>query len=88
MVKVDWEVSHYTGVTDSDGSVIYTGDFVKGEVEGLLGMQEVQGVVYYEMGNCILDCGNVIVTLASLVEFDEELYVLGNKFENPDMLDN
>ena len=79
--KIDFELMQFTGLLDKNGKEIYEGDIV-------------DGVIYKDgsihIGLIIFDYNAWrIVTKGKSLELDltEKLQIIGNKFENPELLE-
>ncbi len=76
----------WTGLIDSDGEYIYEGDILGDLFEGgvILYCDTCKNLQYHASGMCFACEGDV--HWFELVEEDGNLIVLGNKFENPELL--
>ena len=97
----EWDIltpSQYTGCNDYQGKEIWEGDIIEFESNVRLGPDSKQtitrGVVEYSDGGYIVKAINPASTLSFIhlyaffntYKFTNILRVIGNKFENPDLL--
>jgi len=86
----EYELMQYTGLTDKNGREIYEGDVVESFTipNGYI----CRGVVVFENGSFLMDVKNAPFAESGFKgDFDErirEYTVLGNIYENPEMLED
>lgn len=83
------EIARFTGLKGKDGKDIYEGDIVSVDVDQMLGgTEEGIGVVQWnDDGNWAIDFpqhGTILLVAAFL---DGGFEILGNEWENPDIVD-
>lgn len=64
----------FTGLHDKNGKEIYEGDIVKRDLDGDVGMVEIDSGVFTMSGDCQLPL------------FQETVEIIGNIYENPELL--
>jgi len=93
----NWELLDYTGLKDKNGKEIYEGDIIKGEIETL---QHIKGRVYIESEHgrhwgCFIADGPEGKDFGSwdmrqlcwgVDEYTPHCEIIGNIYENPDLL--
>ncbi len=72
------EISQYTGLRDKNGKKIFEGDIGWDEFRG-----EYNEIIFHE-GKFIAECENIAY---DLWEVTDDIEVIGNKWENPDLLE-
>ena len=78
-------MGQYTGVNDINNAEIFEGDIVKREfIAGFSINEDFIGEVKMLEGQWVIDNGQDAIPLWSEAD---ELYILGNKFENPELLE-
>lgn len=86
IVKIDTsdtEIMQYIGIDDRDGIEIYEGDIVKTSYQNF-----PQGVVEFYQGQYVYRDKSVVQPIADLVINKWRLYVIGNIYQNPELLNN
>ena len=78
----DWELMQYTGVKGKNGVEIYDGSIVRFTVDEYNRREYVEEVVYSDGA---FWCGNWLLFDAKMN--DDDLEVLGNVYENPELLE-
>jgi len=77
----DYELMQYTGLKDMNGKEIYEGDILSGHADGL---------VVVEFGtsswNCVFKDKETIGLDEMCVWFGNDSHILGNIYENPELL--
>ena len=80
--KDDWDLMEYTGVKGKNGVEIYDGSIVRFTVDEYNTREYVEEVVYSDGA---FWCGNWLLFDAKMN--DDDLEVLGNIYENPELLE-
>ncbi len=87
--NIEFELMQYTGLKDKDGKEIYEGDilrFYDGEVKPWIAEVAFVGVSFSAVNRkCCLVCAKLEGCIGSIDELGE-LEVIGNIFENPELL--
>lgn len=78
-----WKPMQFIGIDDRDGIDIYEGDIVRTNYQNF-----PQGVVEFYQGMYVYRDKSVIQPIADLVINKWRLYVIGNIYENPELLNN
>lgn len=86
MVKAE-TVGQYTGLTDKNGTKIFEGDIVSGHLDELFPEQESRYPVVWHDYGWHIKCGNRSFDTLEQCWVSEYLEVIGNIYDNPELLD-
>lgn len=83
----NFELMQFTGLTDKNGKEIYEGDIVR----GYFNVNEVEDYIYIHLTKEEKETGSKIFTVDDIhfgyaEQVPEELEVIGNIYENPELL--
>lgn len=80
--EADFKLMQYTGLKDKNAKEVYEGDIIKHNVDDMV------GVVTYSAGLYRFVIENLAQTeiIADLCDYDFEPEVLGNIYENPELV--
>ena len=81
-------IMQYTGLKDKNGLAdIYEGDIVKYYYDTYRGSDDIVGVITFSEGQYWIDCQGQMISIASIGD-EESLELLGNEYQNPDLIKN
>lgn len=83
---MDWQLMQWTGLIDKDAEYIYEGDILGGILEGgcILYCEQCKSLQYHACNECYACSGEI--HWYELAEDDGKLEVIGNIYENPELL--
>lgn len=84
---IDYKLMQYTGIKDSNGNEIYEGDIVK--IEDYFGGDLIGNIIYDEItAGYVFNKGNEINYFQITLDLEDYVhYVIGNIYENPELLE-
>ena len=81
-------VGQYIGLKDERGKMVYEGDIIEGIYECAICEHTIQGVVAkdYAFGGWVIEMEDCTLGMSALDTEDPEFKIIGNEFENPELL--
>ena len=89
--KEDWVIMQYTGLNDRNGVEIYEGDILNFDIQDHNGNDNIYTLpveYYVDTFMCFDKDTDAYFSIGEIKANDEELEVIGNIYENPELLTN
>ncbi len=84
-------IGQYTGLSDKNGKKIFEGDVLKRTLKPTMRISSIFKIVYVQLKSCFsaIDIdGRSVTFISDYINCNYEIEVIGNIFENPELLGN
>lgn len=78
-------ICQYTGLVDRYDKKIFENDIVFWTEPVSMGYRELKGKVVYKTQGFVIDCGKFVLTLSGGIT-KPDFYVIGNTYDNPELI--